>query len=279
MKYYYPENIRRYAWASGSDTGAWADIEVYGNPHCEDFDEFSSRRFLEAALPRLRFDVPQPEVFEYGCGTGAMACFLASHGFRVHAIDLIPEAIEVSRKAAAERGLDIQFEVADVCDLSPGAHQYDLVVDGFCLQHIVFDVERTRLFSSVRARLKPDGYYFVTAVPLDREHEEPIGTRIVEDPATGIVYTEYDETDLIDVKTGTVLRAFEADPDEYPEARVIEGRTFLPYRRYLRPAGLAEELEKAGFSVVFQDHQYPEGLVCSLSRPTADRSDRSCSFP
>ena len=126
------------------------------------YDDFQNRTFLERVIPRL--DLPAASatrVFEYGCGTGPAACFLAARGFRVDAIDLIPEAITLARRMAQERGVRVAFSVADICALAsaPVTRRYDLVLDSYCLQSIVTDHDRSAVFSAVRARLKPSGYY------------------------------------------------------------------------------------------------------------------------
>ena len=263
MKYYYPENLRRYAWVNGeevrTDSNKWRD----GDPKGAGYTDFSTRNFLEEVIPRLSFDNPQLPVLEYGCGTGAAACYLAERGFEVHAVDLIPAAIRTAKAVSEKRGLDIHFEVADVCELSDSGTQYNMIVDSFCLQHIVFDVERARLFSAVRSRLRTGGYYLVTSVILDQKHEEPISDEEAKDPRTGIVYNRYG-SGLIDVNTGIVLRAFDPEDQELPDLCLIDGQTYLPYRRYLRPDALIKELEDAGFSLLMRDQSRPESFVFSL---------------
>ena len=267
LEYYYPEHLQGYARVKSEGKTAWA--EIHGQ---EGFDNFCSRGFLEAVLPRLRFPMAHPTALEYGCGTGPGACFLAERGFRVHGVDLVPVAIEMARQIAAQRGLDIHYEVADVCKLPLDGTHYDLVVDSYCLQCIVFDAERDRLFAAVRSRLRPNGYYLVSTAVLDREHDKIIGDRTIEDPGTGVVYTEYG-SGLIDLETGIALRPFDAEPDDYPDVVTIAGRSYLPHRRHLRPAALATELEAAGFTVTYRDERHAGSVVCRPRDPSPDRTD------
>src|SRR5215210_1343108 len=103
-KYYWEEHESGYQRAEREGLVGWD--EMHGG---RGFDNFSSRAFLEWALDRL--DLPaapeQTDVLEYGCGTGPGACFLAARGFRVDAVDLVPRAIELAKRFAAERGLEI----------------------------------------------------------------------------------------------------------------------------------------------------------------------------
>jgi len=258
LRYYYPEHLEGYERVKAEGKTAWA--EIHGQ---EGFDNFCSRGFLEAALPRLTFLTPIPTALEYGCGTGPGACFLAERGFRVDAIDLVPLAIDMAKEIASQRGLSIHFEVGDVCDLPEEAREYDLVVDSFCLQCIVFDDDRRRVFSAVQSRLKPDGYYLVSTAILDEEHEKLIGSRTTSDPRSGVVYTAYGP-ELIDLDTGVVFRPFPAEAGDFPDARIIAGQRYLPHRRHLRPAALEAELEAAGFAVLFRDEHHAGSLVCQL---------------
>ena len=58
---------------------------------------------------------PQPGVdwLDSACGTGAVALLAAENGATVTGMDLAPVLIDRARELAAERGLDIQFEVGD----------------------------------------------------------------------------------------------------------------------------------------------------------------------
>jgi len=256
LRYYYPEHLEGYERIKAEGKTAWA--EIHGQ---EGFDNFCSRAFLEAVLPCLTFLAPVPAALEYGCGTGPGACFLAEHGFRVDAIDLVPRAIEMAREIAFQRGLSIHFEVADICCMGEGRKQYDLVVDSYCLQCIVFDNERRQVFSAVRSRLNPGGYYLVSTAILDQEHEGMIGTDHFRCLGTGTVYTRYG-SGLIDLDTGIALCPLDGCRYEYPDATCIAGRWYLPYRRHLRPAALEAELAAAGFTVVYRDRQHAGSLVC-----------------
>jgi len=267
LKYYYAEHREGYERLKAEGKTAWA--EIHGQ---EGFDNFCSRAFLESVLPTLRFSDPEPTVLEYGCGTGPGACFLAERGFDVDAIDLVPSAIALAKEIAARRGLHIHFEVGDVCELPRNGKQYDLIVDSYCLQCIVLDDERQRVFSAVRSRLKRNGYYLVSTAILDQEHEEMIGNRKTKDPNTGIVYTQYGPG-LIDLETGIALRRFDDELDEYSDTVSIAGQCYLPHRRHLRPSALTAELEAAGFTVTYRDAHHAGSIACTLGNKLPDKSD------
>jgi len=245
MRYYYREHIQGYQRVKAEGKTAWHQIHN-GRP----FDEFASRAFLETALPRLSFAVSNPSALEIGCGTGVAACFLAERGFRVDGIDIIPTAIEIARQVAAERGLDIHYEVQDICELTPEGKVYDLVVDSYCLQGIVLDEDRAKVFSNVRARLKPEGYYLVSTAIFD---EGRLSAQTVRDEASGIVYHRYGENGIINTDTAVVYIELPEGRDEYEDAVTIQGTWYLPSRRHLKPPALKVELERERFRVLYQD--------------------------
>lgn len=259
MQYYYPEHLEGYERVKANGKIAWD--EIHGQE--EGFSNFSSRGFLERILPQLTFSTCVPTALEYGCGTGPGACFLSEQGFQVDAIDLIPLAIEIAKEIASRRRLRIHFEVADICHLPQQRKQYDLIVDSYCLQCIVFDEERQRVLSTVQSRLKSDGYYLISTAILDEEHEKMIGEDRIEDPSSGIIYNRYG-SGLIDIDTGIALRLLDEDGHVYPDAVRIANRWYLPYRRHLRPTALKAELSEAGFTIVFDDQQHAGNVACIL---------------
>lgn len=219
--YYYAEHESAYEEIARRRLAQWND-----QFHPAPYEQFQNRPFLESALATLRVQ-PGASVLEYGCGTGPAACYLAAAGLRVDAFDLVPRAIELARTFAAERELDINFYVADICDLADAgpAGRYDLVVDSYCLQSVVTDDDRRRLFAAVRDRIKPSGRYLISTAMY-----EPTRT--------------YDE------------------PFRYDESTGICYHSGQPYRRHRPPEALRDELTANGFVVVSQTGEYGGDVVC-----------------
>jgi SAM-dependent methyltransferase len=241
-KYYWEEHEHGYQRAEREGLAGWN--ELHGG---HGFEDFPSRPFLEQALPRLELRAAPEEttVLEYGCGTGQGACFLAAQGFRVDAVDLSPTAIKLARRFAAERGLTVRFAVQDVCVAAgePPETRYDLVVDGFCLQSVVTDDDRVRLFAFVRARLTARGYYLISTAMFDSERS-------------------YDDHERYDPETGIVYDRVLGDPQRYEGAVEIDGTWCIPNRRHLTPPALRRELESAGFRVLWQGGSLGGDVIC-----------------
>ena len=78
-------------------------------------------------LPRLR----PGRALDVACGAGRNALFLAARGFRVTAVDISAVALERGRRAAAERGLDVEWLCADLdedIEQALPAGGFDLIV-------------------------------------------------------------------------------------------------------------------------------------------------------
>lgn len=71
---------------------------------------------------------PGSSVLEAGCGTGRTSCLLAQRGFRVTAIDMLPEMIEKARKRSELMQVDVDFFVGDISALPFSSDQFDMVV-------------------------------------------------------------------------------------------------------------------------------------------------------
>jgi SAM-dependent methyltransferase len=261
VKYYYPEQLSRYQDVDRT----WSEIH---SDYPDGFEQFSSRPFLEQVLPGLEFALERPRAFELGCGTGPGACFLTERGFRVDAVDLIPAAINVARKIAIERNLDIHYEVMDVTQIPLSGTQYDLIVDSYCVQHIVLDRDRKAVFAAVRARLKPSGYYLVSNSMYSATRHNP--EEVVIDPASGTTYHAYDEGCLFDPTTEICYEPFSdasVAPEDFEESTQIAGTWYLPNRRYRTAQSLVSELESEGFEILLQTGEYGENVLSKLPHP------------
>lgn len=74
-------------------------------------------------------------VLEIGAGEGRNSLFLATHGFIVEAIDTSDVAIKKIKKAAEEKGVEINAHIEDVAEWEPDK-SFDIVATTFVLQHL-----------------------------------------------------------------------------------------------------------------------------------------------
>ncbi len=90
---------------------------------------------------------------EFACGAGANAIWLAQQGWSVTAVDYSKTAIERARALAVERGVNIDFLVADATTYQPQG-TYDLVAS-FYIQ--LFPEQRAKMLANAADALAPEG--------------------------------------------------------------------------------------------------------------------------
>lgn len=78
--------------------------------------------------------LPPGRALDMGSGLGTKAIFMATHGWRVTAVESVPRALEEARRRASKAGVKIDFRRGDVTrldelKLEPG---YNLVFDFGC---------------------------------------------------------------------------------------------------------------------------------------------------
>ncbi|MCU0809510.1 MAG: class I SAM-dependent methyltransferase [Thiobacillaceae bacterium] len=88
-------------------------------------------------------------------GEGRNGVWLAEQGAQVHAIDVSPFALDKAKKLAAERGVTLNTEQADVLSWTWPQAAYDLVAAIFI--QFAPPPERDRIIQGIRRTLKPGG--------------------------------------------------------------------------------------------------------------------------
>ena len=126
------------------------------------------------------FETPAPLVEEFAgplqpgtaldlaCGPGRNALFLAERGWHVTAVDGSPIAIDLLRRSARRKNLDINLRVADLergeFQIPPGA--FDLIVDSYYLQR--------DLIPAMQRGVRPGGK--IIAIVHLADPDQPNGT-------------------------------------------------------------------------------------------------------
>jgi len=127
------------------------------------------QRFEEAYAGDAPWDIGGPQkpfvavadrvlspVLDVGCGTGENALFFAGRGHRVTGIDFVEEAIGRARAKAAQRGVAVDFRVADALGLAESDERFATVLD--CgLFHVFSDDDRRRYVGGLANVLEPGG--------------------------------------------------------------------------------------------------------------------------
>jgi SAM-dependent methyltransferase len=117
-----------------------------------------------AALERQgRFRNP---VLDSGCGVGVTTLALAEKGYDAVGLDLSVIAIEQAKRAAADRGLDAKFGVADLSKTTGYESHFYTVIDGLVFHCLPEKLRDGYIESSARA-LRPGGKFFALVFSTD----------------------------------------------------------------------------------------------------------------
>lgn len=94
-------------------------------------------------------------VVDVGCGLGDNAIYLAGQGHQVTGIDVAPTAIEQAREQARQRGVVVEFVVADATTLAGFDGRFDSVLDGACY-HCLPEEARHAYAAALHRATRPD---------------------------------------------------------------------------------------------------------------------------
>ncbi len=99
-------------------------------------------------------------VLDAGCGTGENALLVASLGLPVLGVDVAETALAMAREKAADRGIEVEFAVADAFKLDRLGRRFETVLD--CGLFHAFDAdERAAYAASLAAVTEHDGTLYV----------------------------------------------------------------------------------------------------------------------
>ncbi|MFY9607871.1 MAG: class I SAM-dependent methyltransferase [Blastocatellia bacterium] len=126
------------------------------------FDRFNSAsdsysEIMERpAVERLVGNVAGARVLDLGCGAGPYSIWFAEDGAQVSGLDLSETMLGLAAQKAAERGLRIDFRIADIREPLPFTDaEFDLVFTATAL-HYVEDL--AGLFREIARVTKPSGH-------------------------------------------------------------------------------------------------------------------------
>ena len=128
-------------------------------------------------------------VLDAGCGTGENALHLASLGCSVLGVDVAATALAIARQKADDRGVQVEFAVADALRLERLGRRFATVLD--CgLFHTFDGDERPPYVASVASVTEHDGTLYVVCLSDDGPDPGPHPVRRDElgaafNPSTG----------------------------------------------------------------------------------------------
>ena len=137
------------------------------------------QHFAEAYTGEAPWDIGRPQapflavadhvkgpVLDSGCGTGDMALHFAALGHQVTAFDYLEEPIRRARAKAVERGLTVDFRVADALKLNEWPERFNTVFDSGVF-HVFSDEDRRRYVAGLTDVTNPGGRLFLMCFSND----------------------------------------------------------------------------------------------------------------
>ncbi len=187
-------------------------------------------------------------LLDLACGTGRMAIHMALKGYPVTGVDIVPEMIAHARRKAAERGVSVEWHVADARSFALG-QQFPfafMLMNAF--QFLLTRADHEAMLARVRAHLQPGGcFLFETRNPTDgnlRKAMHPDG-QVYRTAGGGRLVTQeeqfYDTMTQIQHYT-TTMRFFEPDGAETV-------KTLRVALRYVYPQEMEALLHYNGFRI------------------------------
>ena len=171
------------------------------------------------------------QVLDVGCGGGLLSEAMAVAGARVTGLDLAEDALTVARAHAAEAGVAVDYQLAEVgtC-VADRAGTFDVVT---CLEMLEHVPDPEAVIAACAQALRPGGHLFLSTL-----------NRTVRSFALGIVAAEYV---LGLVPRGTHEYGRFIRPSELARAARSSGLDLvslrgLTYNPYLRRAALTDDV-------------------------------------
>jgi SAM-dependent methyltransferase len=174
------------------------------------------------------------ELLDLACGHGRIANPLAERGVRVTGLDATPLFLDLVRKDAAERGVDVEYVEGDM-RLLPWAGKFDRVLNWFTSFGYFGDDDNRRVLAEAQKALRPEGLLAVEA-----NHRDSLLPRYQDETVL-----ERDGDQMIDRHRFDV-----ATSRSHDERTIIRGgkeRTFQFSVRMLTAAELSDWMLAAGF--------------------------------
>ena len=114
--------------------------------------------FLESILGKYS-DKATKTILDLGCGTGDHALTLGARGYEITGVDMSSEMLEIGRRKAEKKGVDIQFYEGDIREIALN-QKFDAAISMFAvMSHQVTNKDLISAFKAASRHLKRNGLF------------------------------------------------------------------------------------------------------------------------
>jgi ubiquinone/menaquinone biosynthesis C-methylase UbiE len=168
------------------------------------------------------------EIVDIGGGPGVYSAWLASQGYRVELLDIVPLHVEQARRTFAELGLEmVRAQVGDARQLPYASDSADFVLLLGPLYHLAERVDRISALGEARRVVRPGGGVAVAAISRFASLFDAFFRGFSNDPSFLAIVRE-------DLSTGR-------------HQNPTQNAAYFTSAYFHHPQELCEELEEAGF--------------------------------
>lgn len=144
----------------------------YYNLIYQDKDYKAESNFLESIFSKYS-NKPIKTILDLGCGTGGHSLILAEKGYKITGVDISEEMLEIGKKKAGERKLNMEFIQGDIRNIELN-HKFDAVISMFAvMSYQTTNEDLISAFKTASKHLKKNGlfifdFWFGPAVLIQR---------------------------------------------------------------------------------------------------------------
>lgn len=132
--------------------------------------KWHSKTIDKEILKLIKLPREEISLFDCSCGIGTQAIGLALLGYKVHATDLSPKAVERAQREAERLGAKLTFGVADFLKMDKQVSgEFDIVITfDNALPHLLNEDDLLKTFQNAWGKLKNNGLFLAAIRDYDK---------------------------------------------------------------------------------------------------------------
>jgi SAM-dependent methyltransferase len=184
------------------------------------------------------------EIADFGCGPGLYTTKLAERGAIVTGIDFSENSLSYAKKAAAEKGLKINYVLANYLDFETTS-RFDLITIIFCDYCALSPEQRKIMLSKFHLLLKPGGYVLLDVHSLSSFDKKKESATYELNQLDGF----WSPDDYYAFVNTFKYEREKVVLDKYTIVEAGRTRTIFNWLQYFSPETLEKEFTECGFSI------------------------------